>query len=324
MSTEAQATSTDPLLIHELELDGSTILWTWYAFLVVFCFCGNLSHLAYVWHKTRFADGAYSQAMRVLAVPYVVSCAYRSLFPSLYLQRYVFWDTPLNGILVDRGFACVGELCFSLQTALALCHVDKQITGGRPWIQAAGWLSFIIYIVAEGCSYYNVATTNELWCAIEVDLDSLSYLVMLPALVYLLVLCPGSFSGSSAKMFLVIMIPVAVLLPVYDFAIETPVYLRRYAADQKAGKHYFGFLEGLVDAAKRRIFTHNFDDWSGDMMWMVLYFFLGALAAILLMYAPKLDTTTMNKKSSIPLKKCAREKDLDIPNKSTQIITAKM
>ena len=57
---------------------------------------------------------------------------------------------------------------------------------------------------------------------------------------------------------------------------------------------------------------------------MVLYFFLGALAAILLMYAPKLDTTTITKKSSVPLKKFAPEKDLDIPNKSTQTITAKM
>ena len=115
------------------------------------------------------------------------------------------------------------------------------------------------------------------------------------------------------------------LIPAYGFAIKTPVYLRRYAADQKTGKHYnFGFLEGFVDAAKRRIFTHNFNDWSGDMMWMVLYFFLGALAAILLMYAPKLDTMTMNKKSSVPLEKCVPEKDLDIPNKSTQTITAKM
>lgn len=272
MSTVAPVTRAGHLVMSKLELDGSTVLWAWYAFLVVFCFCGNLIHLAYVWHKTRFANDAYSQAMRVLAVPYVVNCAYRSLFPSLYLQRYVFWDTPMNGILVDRGFACVGELCFSLQTALALCYLDKQITGGRLWIQATGWLSFLIYVVAEGVSYYNVATTNELWCAIEVDLDALSYLVMLPALVYLLILCPGSVTQSSAKVFLVIMIPVTVLFPMYNFVIDAPLYLRRYAADQKAGKHYFGFLEGLVDAATRRIYTHNYNDWSEDMKWMVLYF----------------------------------------------------
>ena len=38
------------------------------------------------------------------------------------------------------------------------------------------------------------------------------------------------------------------------------------------------------------------------MMWMVLYFFLGALAAILLMYATKLHTTTMNKSLQFLLK----------------------
>ena len=39
----------------------------------------------------------------------------RSVFPSLYLQRFVFWDTPLNAILVDRTWAFVGELAYIYQ-----------------------------------------------------------------------------------------------------------------------------------------------------------------------------------------------------------------
>ena len=100
----------------------------------------------------------------------------------------------------------------------------------------------------------------------------------------------------------VIMIPVAVLLPAYDFCYQNSCVLASLCSRPKGWKALFWILEGLVDAAKRWIFTHNFNDWGGDMMWMVLYFFLGALAAILLMYAPKLHTTTMNKSLQFLLK----------------------
>ena len=271
------------------QVDDSFILWAWYAFLVTICFCGNLILLAYAWQKTSSsANTCYEQAMRILAVPFVINCAYRSLFPSLYLQRYVFWDTLLNGILVDRGFACVGKLCWVYQASLALRRVDRDVTGGRAWIRLSAWLAVVIYVIAEGCSYYNVATTNELWCAIEVCVDALSYLVMFPASVYLLVKCPGAVCASSAKKFLAVMAVVLTFLyPMYNFFIDAPLYMRRYAADQAAGKHYFTFFQGLEDAATRRVFTHSYSDWKEDMSWMMLYFWFGALWGILLMFAPR-------------------------------------
>lgn len=296
------ATGATPWNWFHLEFfDGAVILWAWYVFLIVVCCCGNIIHLAYVWRKTRPADDTYSRTMQMLAVPWVINCAYRSVFPSLYLQRFVFWDTPLNGILVDRGFACVGELCWVFQTSLALRHVDKDITGGRLWIQASGWLAFVVYIVAEACSYYNVATTNELWCAIEVGLDGLSYLIMLPASIYLLLQCPGALTASSAKKYLAIMVPLTLLYPAYNFYIDAPMYMRRYAADQAAGKQYFSFIQGLEDAASRRIFTHNFNDWKEDMSWMVLYFSVGALWGIMQMYAPRLKSNSAKSSSTIAL-----------------------
>ena len=91
------------------------------------------------------------------------------------------------------------------------------------------------------------------------------------------------------------MVPCNVLYPLYNFFIDAPMYLRRYAADQRAGKHYFGFLEGLKDAATWRVFTHEYDDWKEDMTWMVLYFFLGAAGGILLMYAPELQEPSIIK-----------------------------
>ena len=93
------------------------------------------------------------------------------------------------------------------------------------------------------------------------------------------------------------MVPLTVLYPLYNFLIDAPMYLCRYAADQKAGKCYFGFVEGLKDAATRRVYTHEYEDWSEDMTWMVLYFFLGAAGGgILLMYAPKLEQPSSSDK----------------------------
>ena len=42
-----------------------------------------------------------------------------------------------------------------------------------------------------------------------------------------------------------------------------------------------------MDAAERRIVTHNLTDWSGDMGWMTAYFSVGAWTGILLMFAPR-------------------------------------
>ena len=57
--------------------------------------------------------------------------------------------------------------------------------------------------------------------------------------------------------------------------------MRRYRDDEKHGKHYLPLWAGLKDAATRRVPTHDLRDWRDDMEWMVLYFVLNPLGAIL-------------------------------------------
>eukprot|EP00756_Hemistasia_phaeocysticola_P040479 Hpha_TRINITY_DN16866_c2_g1::TRINITY_DN16866_c2_g1_i1::g.150393::m.150393 len=260
-------------------------LWVWYACMVTVCCVGNIVLLTYAWRKTSSPESTYAKVMRVLAVPWVVNCAWRSVFVSLYLQREVFWDTILNAIIVDRGFACVGELAWVGQAALALCFIDRELTpGGRKWVQASGVLAVFIYGVAECVSYYNVATTNEFFCAVEVNLDGLSYLVMLPAVLKLLCECP---KHTSARTYLNVMFFVTILYPIWNTFIYGPMYIQRWKVDQAAHKQYFTFWEGIKDAATRRIETHRLADWQQDMFWMTMYFSIGAWSGILLMWAPK-------------------------------------
>lgn len=157
------------------------------------------------------------------------------------------------------------------------------------WIQASGLLAIGIYVLAECTSYYNVATTNELWCAIEVLLDGLSFLCMAPGAICLFCKCPGSVLSSTAKIFLAVTSILCVVYPCYNVFVDAPMYMERYKVDQSNHKQYFGFFEGLMDAAQRRVVAHSLSEWKEDMLWMTAYFSFGSLSGILLMAAPRLN-----------------------------------
>lgn len=282
------------------ESGNNWIIWLWYGFMLVVCALGNMVLLRWAWLKIDVYDD-YGKKMKMLGVPWVWECAWRSIFLSLYLQRFVFWDTPLNSILVDRTWAFVGELSWVMQVTLALRHIDTEVTGGKAWIQISAWVAFFVYIVAEGTSYYNTATTNELWAAIEVFLDGVSYLVMAPAAVYLSLICPGGILESSAKTYLVAMSLICIVYPLYNFFLDVPMYLSRYQEDEAAGKVYFDFIDGLMDAATTRNKTHLLGDWNADMFWMTVYFSFGAWSGILLMFAPRLMEKTHSQKNGASL-----------------------
>lgn len=272
-----------PLL---LQLGWAPTFWEWYIALCVIVPV-NIVATVYVWIKTSGKTDAYSRTMRCCAIPMVWECAWRSVFPSLYLQRYVVWDSPLNAILVDRTWACIGELTWTYQVALALRQVDRDMAAphGRRWIQASGWSMFLIYVVAECISYYNVATENEWWAAAEVAVDALAYFICIPAVFYL-TYKQWNAKWTGGKVFLIVLSLMCVGYPYFNWTQDVPMYLRRYEADQAAHKQYFPFLQGIEDSAVTRNMTHNTADWSEDMGWMFGYFSVAAWSSILLMWAP--------------------------------------
>eukprot|EP00039_Didymoeca_costata_P004689 m.75551 g.75551 ORF g.75551 m.75551 type:complete len:336 (+) comp12507_c0_seq1:116-1123(+) len=296
----------DAFCVREPEDAGCHTLFLWY---VGMCGVSLLNVLllatAIVWLTPTTS---YEKTMKWLAVPWVWECAYRSFFPSLYLQRFVFWNTWLNSIIVDRTFACIGELCWTAQFSFALQHIDKQQSnnkGGTVWIQNSAWAAILVYVAAECVSYYNVATTNELYCALEVILDGLAFLCMAPASIYLSVVlsrrqsdkkpsqniqASNSITTSSGLLFCYVNSVLCIVYPIYNIVVDVPMYMTRYHQDQQMHKQYLPFGEGIVQAATRRIQTHRLEDWNQDMLWMTLYFSLGAWSALILMFAPKLKT----------------------------------
>ena len=276
--------------------DGNTILWIWYVGMCTISVV-NMSVLVYLYKHIK-ARTWYERIMKVLAIPWAFECAYRSFFPSLYLQRFSFWDTILNSILVDRTFAFIGEMCWVTQTALALVYVSYDVLGSRKmWIELTGVIAVLVYLLAEFTSYYNTATTNEFYAALEVILDGVSYLLMWPASIYLFCKCKDRLFESSGKAYLFVMILLCLIYPAYNFFKDAPMYMERYYEDQKNHKSYLSFWAGLKDAAVRCVPTRRYKDWSQDMGWMTAYFSVGVWSSLLMMYAPRLKSPSSSSSS---------------------------
>lgn len=260
--------------------------WQWYACLTIIATINIIALIIFL-VKIKAKD-LYSKLCKYLAMPWVVECAWRSFFPSLYLQRFVVWNVWMNAIFVDRCWACLGELSWSYQISNCLRQQDIDINNaglGTTWIQLSGWLSFFSYVIAECISYYNVATTNEWWAAAEVIVDGLAFLIMFPAALYLFIQ-QWHYKWSSGKMFCLILAIITVVYPIYNIFIDAPMYMKRYKEDQGNHKKYLRFWPGLIDSFNRRIVTHEIKDWSDDMTWMLCYFLFGAWSGMVLMYAP--------------------------------------
>jgi len=141
-------------------------------------------------------------------------------------------------------------------------------------------------MVAECISYYNVATTNEWWAAVEVIVDGVAFVVMIPGAFYLTYVQWGK-AWNSGKVYTVVLAITTILYPYFNFTKDAPMYLKRYAADQAAHKKYFPFWDGIKDATMRRVVTHKTEDWEDDFLWMTIYFTIAAWSGLLLMWAPR-------------------------------------
>ena len=79
------------------------------------------------------ATDKYRRKMRVLSIPFVVVCAWRAYFPSIYLKRYCFIDSIFSNILAARLMSTVSELCLAWQITSAILRVESDLRRERAW-----------------------------------------------------------------------------------------------------------------------------------------------------------------------------------------------
>ena len=218
-------------------------------------------------------DVCYLQLL--LSAVYVAGCAFRSVLPVIDIPRLVLIDSRLSSVLVGRSVATVAELCFAAQWALILHR--SALAGRSPFVQAVSLAVVPLIVLAEGCSWYAVLTTEQRAHVAENSLWGLSAAL---AVAGMLVIGPQQLTALYPPL-----IAGGVLYVAFIFVYDVPMYWSRWLADQANGHRYLSVADGLADVCKRWTVSYRWEDWRNEVPWMSLYFTFGVWSSIWLVYA---------------------------------------
>lgn len=211
----------------------------------------------------------------LLSGMYVAGCAFRSFLPVIDIPRLVLVDSRLSSVLVGRSVATLAELCFALQWALILRRA--AFLSGSPFAQAASLAVVPLIVLAEGCSWYAVLTTEQRAHAAENSLWGISAaIVVAGALV------------TGAQRLAGLYVPIiagGTAYVAFIFLYDVPMYWARWRVDQANGRRYASIAAGVVDVRRRWTVSYRWADWKSEIAWMSLYFTFGVWSSIGLVYA---------------------------------------
>src|SRR5260370_20576114 len=197
----------------------------------------------------------------LLCAGYVLGCAFRSVLPRADVQRIVLFDTWLSSVAVGRSVAPVAEVCCAAQWALVL-HLLARLTKADTARNIAKTVVPLI-LLAEGCSWYAVITTNFAGNAIENSLWAVAFLLIAAALCRLLI----EFHGVIRLAMGIAVAGIAVYLA-FLLLVDVPMYFDRWHADLAAGKKMLGMLAGLHDVITRWVVPRAPALWREEIAWM--------------------------------------------------------
>jgi hypothetical protein len=215
------------------------------------------------------------ELMLLLCAAYVFGCAFRSWLPRADVRRICLFDTWLSSVVVGRSVATVAEICFAAQWAIIL-HQLGTMTGANTTLNA-GWVIVPLILIAQCFSWYGVLTTNYLGNAIENSIWAVAFFVAGIGLCRLL----PEFDGPIRVVLVIAIIGIAGYLA-FLMTIDVPMYLNRWRAAVADGSKRLRPIEGLRDASKRWVVTHDLAEWKGEIAWMSLYFSAAVWASLAL------------------------------------------
>jgi len=261
MSTEWQARSAS--------LAWSNPLSWWWSLLSVVSAINIAAWVAlYRYFETAQAgapgNASGMELMLLLCAAYVFGCAFRSFLPRADVQRICLFDTWLSSVTVGRSVATVAEVCFAAQWAIFL-HQFGAMSGAEVAVNAA-WLIVPLILIAECFSWHAVLTRHYLGNAIENSIWAVTFLIVAIGICRLL----PEFDGVLRAALIVAVIGITGYLA-FLATVDVPMYLARWRADAANGNRRMRALEGLRDASRRWIVTHDITEWKDEIAWMSLY-----------------------------------------------------
>jgi hypothetical protein len=262
--------------------NGVAVWWAGLCGVSVLNLCGwHVSAAAVARRKPFLSSGEYrfQRYQLFLAAAYVLGCGYRAILPRADVQRMTLLDSWVTSVLVGRSVATVAELCFVVQCALLL-HVVARSVGSRFGV-AVAWLIVPLIAVAEVCSWFAVLTTSYLGHAIEESLWAVS-----AALLVVSSLAVWSRCRAGWRPFLAAGIVMGTGYVAFMCAVDVPMYVSRWLADEAQGRAYLSLGQGFTDVWARRCVTFGWEDWHAEIPWMTLYFSVAVWWSIALVHAP--------------------------------------
>jgi hypothetical protein len=205
------------------------------------------------------------ELMLFLCAAYVFGCAFRSFLPRADVQRICLFDTWLSSVMVGRTVATVAEVAFVVQWAVVL-HQLGTMTGADTAVIAA-WVIVPLILIAECLSWHAVLTRNYLGNAIENSLWAVAFFIVGIGLCRLL----PEFDGLLRAVLVFAIAGIAGFLA-FLATVDVPMYFRRWRAEVAVGSKPLSPLQGLRDANRRWVVTHDLAEWKDEIAWMSLYF----------------------------------------------------
>ena len=223
-------------------------------------------------------DRDFRRLQLLLSFGYVAGCAWRSVLPVYDVPRLVLVDSWFSSVIVGRSVATVAELCFAAQWALLLRAVAQS--GDSPAVRFVSRLIVPLIVAAEVCSWHAVLTTANLGHVIEESLWGLSAALLVVSMVVMGPRCPSSWRPA-----IIAGCAAATAYVGYMFLVDVPMYWSRWLADEAIGRQYLSLTQGVLDVTHRRVVSHRWEDWKGEMVWMTLYFSVAVWISISLVHA---------------------------------------
>ena len=216
---------------------------------------------------------ALSRSQLLLSGIYVFGCAYRSLFPLYDVGRIALFDSWYSSIVLGRSVATLAELSFVAQWALMLHYF--AVKGGQSTVRLIALTLVPLIALAELSCWYAVITTANVGQVLEAILWTVTGTL---AVIAMWLLLPVS-SGMQRRLLVVWSIAGAGYV-VFMCGFDVPMYWSRWMSDQAHPRQFLGLIQGLLDAAQRRIVSYRWVDWRGEIAWMSLYFSVAVWASI--------------------------------------------
>jgi hypothetical protein len=218
----------------------------------------------------------------LLSAGYVLGCGFRSIFPVYDIPRICLFDTFISSAIVGRSVATFAELCFAAQWALLLREMAAAHNSGGA-LRASSYVVPLIAL-AEVFSWYSVLTTSNIGHVFEETLWGATAALLVVSMLFLWRRCDAAL-----RPMLALWCAAGVGYVLYMFLADVPMYWARWLDDEASGRTYMTVLQGAIDAAGRRVVSHNWHDWSNEVVWMSLYFSVAVWLSIALMHAPAMS-----------------------------------